>query len=151
MASKAFAPVGLKLGVTQTTATPMEYDYVKEVTSLNGPTQTKETIDTSSMDTVDGYRTFIAGFKDGGEISGEANFTSESFQAMQALFTSTGLGYFIIELPNEEETHITFTGIVTANQMAAAVGEKTSASFTIKLSGGITIIDTNVPSTEAST
>lgn len=147
MASKAFAPVGLKLGVTQTVATPMVYSYVKEVTSLNGPTQTKETIDTTSMDTTDGYRTFIAGFKDGGEISGEANFTSESFQDMQDLFADSDAGYFIIELPNDEGTHITFTGLVTANQMSASVGEKMSASFTIKLSGGITIVDTVVPST----
>ena len=147
MAQKAFAPVGLKIGVTQTVATPMVYEYIQEVKSANGPTQSKETYDSTTFDTTGGTRTFVAGFIDSGEISGEANFTSESFKAMQALFVSNDVGYFILEFPNAEGTQVTFEGLVTANQMSASVGELVSASFTIKLSGPITITDTVVPST----
>lgn len=141
MTSKPFAPVGLTLGYS-TEEVASTYTLVGQLTSLNGPTQSKETIDVTSFDSSGGYREFIDGFKDGGEISGDMNFTSESFQAMQTLFDSNSDIHWKISLPNEEKTEITFDGKLTSNQMSASVGDKVSASITIKVSGKVTITDT---------
>lgn len=142
MANKPFAPVGMTLGYSTGTTTPYTYTTIGQLTSLNGPTQSKETIDVTSFDSSGGYREFIDGFRDGGEVSCDMNFTSAGFQGVQTLFELNSDVHFKISLPNTEGTEITFDGRVTSNQMSASVGDKVSASITIKVSGGITITDT---------
>jgi predicted secreted protein len=139
--SKPFAPVGLTLGYS-TEASTSAYTLVGQLTSLSGPTQSKETIDVTSFDSKGGYREFIDGFKDGGEISCDMNFTAAAFQEMQTLFNMNDDIHWKISLPNAEKTEITFDGKLTSNQMSASVGDKVSASITIKVSGAVTITDT---------
>ena len=40
------------------------WDSLAEVNSIDGPGMTRDFIDTTALDTVGGYRTYIAGFRD---------------------------------------------------------------------------------------
>jgi hypothetical protein len=61
MASDAFAGVGtvFKRGAVA----------IAEITSISGPNLTRGTIDVTNLDSTNGYREFIAGFRDGGEVT----------------------------------------------------------------------------------
>jgi predicted secreted protein len=51
------------------------YVSLAEVTSITGPTMTRDFIDVTSLDSTGGYREFITGFRDAGTISLNMNFT----------------------------------------------------------------------------
>ena len=42
-----------------------DWEVIAEVISISGPTMTREFIDVTSLDSIGGYREFIAGFRDG--------------------------------------------------------------------------------------
>ena len=64
---------------------------VGELTAINPPSMSADTIDTTTLSSADGYRTFIQGWKDGGEVSvsGYYDPTTGNGQAeLEALFDS---------------------------------------------------------------
>jgi predicted secreted protein len=51
-------------------AEPTEaFETIANVTSIKGPNRTRKSLETTSHSSADGWRTFIGGLKDGGEVS----------------------------------------------------------------------------------
>src|SRR6056297_930724 len=58
------------------------WEKIAQVKSIDGPSKSRETLDTTTLDTEGGYRTFIASLRDAGDISLTMNFTRESYELM---------------------------------------------------------------------
>ena len=54
-----------------------DYDVIGKVVSITPPSVSKEAIETTELNPVDGFNTYIGGIKDAGEVSVELNFDSE--------------------------------------------------------------------------
>ena len=67
-----------------------EWTRLAEVNSITGPSFSKTQIDVTSMDTTGGYREFISGLKDAGEITLAMNFTRESYDRAIEIFNEVG-------------------------------------------------------------
>jgi predicted secreted protein len=115
------------------------WDNIAEITSINGPNKTRDTIDTTSLDTTDGYRTFIGGFRDGGTVTLPMNFTRATYEVMNTDFESDTLQNYEIFLPDLEGTSFEFEGMVTELGLGIPTDDKISADVTIKVSGKIVI------------
>ena len=50
------------------------YTKIAEVSSINGPSFSMDTVDATNMDSTNRWREFIAGLKDGGEVSFDVNW-----------------------------------------------------------------------------
>ena len=50
-------------------ASPEVFTTIAEILSIGGPSLTAGTVDATSMESLDRYAEFIAGLKDGGEVS----------------------------------------------------------------------------------
>lgn len=125
MASNAFAGVGtiFKRGAIA----------VAEISSISGPNISRGHIDVTNLDSTGGYREFIAGFRDAGEVTLTMNFTFTTWQDFKDDIDQEGSVAYSITLPNTEGTIISFDGLVTALGMAIPFDDKVTSDVTIKI------------------
>jgi predicted secreted protein len=116
-----------------------EWVNLTEIKSVDGPNMTRETYDTTSLDTTAGYRTFIAGFRDGGSVALDANFTNAGYLIAKADFENDDLQNYEIVLPDDEQTSFEFEGLIDELGTAIPNDNIVSAAISIKVSGEVTI------------
>lgn len=117
---------------------------IANISSISGPTQSAGQIDVTALDTTGGYREFIAGFRDGGEVTFEFNYDGTATSHLEA---STGLKRYFNEGNNEtwtltmsDATVITFDAAVTGlDGPNFGVDEAQTMSATLKVSGVVTM------------
>lgn len=120
---------------------------IAELSSISGPSESGETIDVTSHGSDDTYKEFVAGLRDGGEISFEGNFISSDTDGQIAMHTDFQAGSkkaFIIKFPSWVETsheypQISGYGIITAFSLDFPHDDKISLSGTIKVTGKPTL------------
>ncbi len=108
---------------------------------ITGPSQLMEAIDVSNHDSPSGFREFIAGFADGGEISIEGNFkTSDSTGqiAMHTDFQAKTTRAWIITFPSSLGT-MAGNGYVTKFELDFPDDKQITFSATIKVTGKPTL------------
>lgn len=112
---------------------------IAEINNITGPGMSRETIDTSTLDTEGGYRTFITGFRNAGTLTLAMNFTQATYMQMKDDFESdTAVSYQII-LPDTEQTVIEFDGLVTEIPLTIPTDDKITADVTIQISGPVDV------------
>ena len=131
MASNAFSGVGTVFKIDTAT--------VAEVNSIAGPNITRSVIDVTSLDSTDGYREYIGGFRDGGELTLNMNFTRDTYDDFKDLIELDESETFSIELPDTGTTTFTITGWVTGVSMAVPFDDKVTSDVSIKIDGPVTM------------
>lgn len=137
MASNAFAGVGTLF--QRETTTPGTYATIAEINSISGPSLSRETIDVTSLDSTGGYREYITGFRDGGEVQLEMNFTLSGFNAFKDDFESDDTHNYRIVMADAGATTLQFAGLVTAIPPNIQPDDKVTLSATIKVTGAVTL------------
>ena len=112
---------------------------IAEINSISGPNMSRDTIDVTSLDSTGGYREFIPGFRDGGTVQLAMNFIRASYDTMQTDFESDDTHNYEIVLPDDENTSVEFTGIVTELPLEIPPDDKITMSVSIKVSGEVTV------------
>lgn len=115
------------------------WEALAEVNSIEGPGMTRDFIETTALDTEGGYRTYIAGFRDAGDVTLNMNFTRTTYDAMMADFESSSVQNYEIVIPDEDNTTIEFEGYVTELPLSITADDKITANVTIKVSGQPTV------------
>lgn len=115
------------------------YTAIAEVNSISGPNKSRDTIDVTSLDSSGGYREFIGGFRDGGEVSLEMNFTLDTYNTLNDDFEDEASHNYQIVFGDTGATTFQFAGYVTAIGSNVPMDDKVTASITIKISGQVTI------------
>ena len=114
---------------------------VSELTRIGSPSITVETIDVTNHQSPDGYKEFIAGLMDAGEVPIEGNFISGDTNGQIGLVNDLNgkvIQDYAITFP--DATTWTFKALVTAFQTGEAdVNGKLSFSATLKVSGKPTL------------
>lgn len=134
--SEAIAGVGTSFKRSDMATSPT-FTAIAEVNSINGPSMSREFYDVTSLDSTGGYREFIGGFRDGGEITLNMNFTAAGYEDMKDDFESdTAVDYQIV-LPDAGNTTLQFSGFVTALPLSIPTSDKVTCDVTIKISGQV--------------
>lgn len=126
------------------------WEIVSNITGITGPGMSKETIDVTSLDSVDGYREFIGSFRDGGDVSLTMNYTRDGYDKMKDDFEQECPVDYEIEIPDgnrDEEcgappnpamnTTFQFKGIVTELPVTITTDSQITMEVTIKVSGKV--------------
>lgn len=137
--SDAFSGVGTSFKRGNGSSGTETFTAIAEVNSISGPNKSRDTIDVTSLDSTGGYREFIGGFRDGGEVSLEMNFTLDTYNTMNDDFESSSSRNYQIVFGDTGATTFEFTGYVTALGSSVPMDDKVTASVTIKVSGQVTI------------
>lgn len=109
---------------------------IAELTEIGGMDIAQDTIEVSTLDT--GWRTFIGGMKDAGEISLTGFFNPSDTQGQKALYDSltggTVLTYSIV-FPSPLTAQWDFSAVVTKFTTGAAMEDAISFEATLKVTG----------------
>lgn len=123
------------------------FTTVAEVIDISGPSMSRDAIDVTNQDSTNGWREFIPGFRDGGEVSISANWipvssTQDATSGILSKFTDNVLHNFQIVTSDDGSggtMDIDFAGIVTQFNPSLPITEQGKLDFTIKISGAVTI------------
>ena len=101
---------------------------------------TKDTIDTTALDTVGGYRTFITGFKNAGTLTLTMMFTADGYNALKDFYDNDLPQKFRITLPDKATadghgTQLTFQGLVTEIPLTIPPDDKITCDVTVQIVG----------------
>lgn len=116
---------------------------VGSLTSIGEIAPDSEELDATTLDSPGGYREFLQGFKDSGELplSGFHNADSAGQETMRALYASGALGYFWVTFP--DQTVVAFKAYVKSHTVGAAdVDGIVGYGCTLRISGLVQVITT---------
>lgn len=108
---------------------------IAEINAIVGPNAKRESIDTTTFSTEEGYREFITGFKDGDEVALNMSFTRDTFEIMVNDFLDDEYQYYQIVLPDEDESVIAFEGFVSKLPVELTTDDRVKANISIKVTG----------------
>jgi len=142
MTSSAFWAYGSLLQIGDG-ATPEVFTAVAEITDLTPPNMSRDSIEVTTLNSTSGYREFIAGWRDGGEVSLTANWlptnaTHDDDTGLLEQWDDDDLHNYRIVLPDTLAT-IAFSGFLTAFEPELPRDEQGKLNCTIKISGAVTI------------
>jgi predicted secreted protein len=123
-----------------------DYQNIGEINDLQPPSPTKETVDTTHMGSTGGYREFISGLKDGGEVTFNMNFSYADYLVFKNNFEDDlQPRKYRVQFPDDAINKTTwyFSAVVTDIPVTAPTGDKVTADITLKISGKSTL--TNNP------
>ena len=122
-------------------AAPLVYVEVGEVTSVTPPPMTRDIIDATHMASPNKWREFIAGLKDGGEMSLDINFVpgSSTTTLLVLMQTETEPRPVKIQFPNAEEWG--FSAFCTGFEPSVPVADKMTASVKFTITGEPDFVD----------
>lgn len=118
---------------------------VAGLTSIGGLDLTADTIDVTTLDSDGGYKEFIAGFKDAGEVPISGYLmpaVGKGQKELYDLFESGEVEDFAIVFPIATKTSWEFKGIVTGFATSADLEDPLAFSATIKVSGKPSLVTT---------
>lgn len=119
------------------------FSAIAEITELTPPSMSRDDIDVTSHQSSDGYREFISGLRDGGEVSFKANWlptnsTQDGTTGVLESFNDNVNHNWKVILPSTLIT-ISFVGFVTEFNPDLPIDAQADLSCTIKVSGKPTV------------
>ncbi|MEU3441812.1 phage tail tube protein [Streptomyces griseoincarnatus] len=120
-------------------AEPEVFTKIADVTSLNPPNISRETLDVTSHDSVNGYMEFLGSLKDPGEVSADVNYQPDKHDLLVSDFEDAAPRNYQIVFPDADATTWEFPAILTGFEPETPYDDKATASLTWKVSGKPTI------------
>jgi len=146
MASNAWWAYGseLKIGDDGTTET---FTKIAEIIDIDGPSMSKDSIEVTSQDSASGWREFIPGMRDGGEIGVTANWipahaTQDGTAGVLSKFLDNALHNWQIITAGDGSSgtmDIDFSALVSDFNISLPLEEQAQLEFTLKISGAVSI------------
>lgn len=120
------------------------FTTIAEVTSIGGPGLALDPIDVTNMDSTNGWREFIGGLLDGGEVSITINYlpANATHNAANGLINdmeNRTVRNFQLIFSDSGNTTFSFTALVTGFEPGAPVDGQLTADVTLKLTGQPTL------------
>lgn len=111
------------------------FTAIAEVNSIEGPTETRDFIDVTSLDSTGGYREYITGFRDGGTVTLNMNFTLSTYNQMRDDYLDDDAHNYQIVLPDTGNTTLEFAAYVTDIPLSITPDDKITCTVTLKITG----------------
>jgi predicted secreted protein len=109
------------------------------VKDFSGPSSTRETYDTTDFDSNAGYREFIGGLRDSGEVTFTFNFDKTGYTSLKSDFESDDPVWYQLTLPDSIATTLEFQGLVTGIPLNVPLDDVVTIDVTIKVSGEVDV------------
>ena len=123
-------------GVTLETTTSTGTLSIAYCRNIDGPSADINDVDTTTLDSTGGFRTFIAGLIDGGEVTTELMYdpTVESHKTLGTRFKARTLHTWTITDPTTAAGSA-FSGYIKSMSRAIPLDDVVTCSVTFKVSG----------------
>jgi len=111
------------------------YEAIANITSLSGPSISREQIEVTSHDSPDQWEEFVFGIKRTGEVSADVNYVPRIHDVLMDDFETPFPRGYRITWPDPDETVWEFQAGLTGFEPDAPFDDKLSATLTWKPSG----------------
>lgn len=115
------------------------WDAIAEITSIKGPGPKRDQIEVTNLDSVGGYKEFIAGFRESGTVTLSMNFIRNNYDLLLSDFESDVLQNYEIILGDSVHTSFEFEGLVTELPLNITAKDAVTMDVTILISGQIIV------------
>lgn len=122
------------------------WSTIAGVKDFSGPSSTRETYDATDFDSTNGYREFIGGLRDGGEVTFTFHFNKTGYTSLKTDFESDTLVVYQLDLPDSATTELRFSGLVTGLPLNVPLDDIVTIDVTIKISGQVEVDPSGNPS-----
>jgi predicted secreted protein len=116
---------------------------VAEITSISPPSVSRDDIETTHYDSDDGFKEYMAGLADGGDISIECNLIvgdTNGQQGLRADYEAGTVQSFELALPNAANSSWEINAIVKEYSESSPIGDKLGFTAILKVTGKPTLI-----------
>ena len=125
--------------------TPEVFTTIAEVTKISGPKLGLETIEVTNHSSTDGWKEFIGGLLEAGEVTFDINYipthaTHNASTGLIAAIKNRTKGNYQLVFPDVGATTWPFTALVTGFEPDEPVDDALSASVTLKITGKPTLV-----------
>ena len=123
---------------------PETFTTIAEVTSISGPGLSLDPIEATSHDSTGGWREFIGGLLEAGEVSFDINYiptnaTHDASTGLIADMVARTVRNFQLVFPDGSSTTWSFAALVTSFEPGEPIDDKLSASVSLKITGQPTL------------
>jgi len=108
-----------------------------EINSISGFNKSRDIIDVTTLDSTGGYREKIGGFRDGGQMILNMNYTRAGYDLLNTDFEASSSQTFTLKLVDAGATQYDFSGWVTNIALDVPLDDKVTMSCTIDIDGQI--------------
>lgn len=129
---------GIQLKRSDMAGTPV-FTAIANVTSVKGPELERDTYDVTAHDSTDGWKEFIGGLKDAGEVTLNINYDPRVHDDLVADFDDDVARDYKLVFPGALGEW-DLKGFLTGFSQEAPVDDKLSAELKIKVTGKPTIV-----------
>lgn len=119
---------------------PEEFTPVAEVVNITGPSMSRELPDATHMASPGGYREFLGGLKDGGQVACQCNHlpnnaTQDALTGVLSFFNSGVIKTWQLVFPTSPAVTWEFQAVLENFEPETPIDDKMGMSFTLKVSG----------------
>ncbi len=125
---------GFQVKLHRETAVPGTFAEIAQITSVTPPQYSRETIDVTDKDSA-GYREFLGGLVDAGEVSCEVNYDPAIHNVLLDDLDSDDPVNWQVNFPTTPVQTCTFSALLTGFAATAPMEDKMAATITMKVSG----------------
>lgn len=126
-------------------ASPEVFTAVAQVVDIAGPSMSADTIDITNHSSTNGYREFIQGLKDGGEVTMTVQYDpaaathKNSSGGVLYVFEQGSKGNWKITFPSSPSASWTFPAVITGFDLKTPLNDQMVADVTFKVAGKPTL------------
>lgn len=127
-------------------ASPEVFTAVAQVVDLKGPKMKADAIDITNHSSASGYREFIQGLKDGGELTASIQYDPAAATHKNAsdgllyVFEQGSKGNWKITFPSSPAASWTLPAVITGFETTPPLNDQLTADVTFKVAGKPTLV-----------
>ena len=134
--------VGTKIQFWNSDLDTAKWEEMSEISDISGPDFSKDEIEVTALDTKGGFKSYIGGLKDAGNMTLEMNFDQKTFATMFDIFLKdgdAGVYWFAVILndnaTDNDKSAFWFQASVNQTPIRVSAGDRATATVTLRISG----------------
>lgn len=144
MATKAIPVLGSTIKWKNTASSTGDYVGVPEPKNVVVPQITQDYIEVTNLDSTSGFREYIAGLKDGGELGLECNYTPDGYDTANTYFTDGTVVDFLVTLPKSgtqtQGDTFEWSAVITPEMGDGPIDGEVTFTINMRVSGAVTYV-----------
>lgn len=115
------------------------FTTIAEISNIDGPELERTLLDVTHLGSTGGYREFITGLRDAGELVLTLNFVRDTYEQLRLDWDEETSDNYQLEFEDTGGTTFDFAAVVTRLGLTVPFEDKIQVTATLKITGPLTL------------